>query len=207
MHASFLAQRFGVHSAVAAMLLVGGLFLAFRGGEAGATSKSECGPPGDFSPYVDATGCISLPTNYKTEFVHLGSWFIPGESGMTGGREPEGHTVFTQKSTVEAFKRTGQFPDGAVLVKSVRAFDNATLATGNAHWAAEQKIWFVMIKDSQNRFPDNPLWDEGWGWALFEAKDPSVNVATSFRENCFSCHIPRRDKDWVYIEGYPTLKK
>ena len=59
-----------------------------------------------------------------------------------------------------------------MLVKSVRAFDNATLTTGNAHWAAEQKIWFVMIKDSQNRFPDNPLWDEGWGWALFEAKDP-----------------------------------
>ena len=207
-----LTQRVGVPSALAVMLFGGVLFLALNGELADAKRGSDGGSLEEFSPYVDPSGRISLPMNYKTEFVHLGSWFIPGEGGQGGegeesGKRAEGHTVFTQKSTVEAFKRTGEFPDGAVLVKSVRAFDSATLTTGNAHWAAEQKIWFVMVKDTQDRFPGNPLWAESWGWALFQADEPSVNVATDFRRDCYACHLPRQDKDWVYTEGYPTLRQ
>jgi hypothetical protein len=39
-----------------------------------------------FSPYVDASGNISLPDDFRTTMVHLGSWFVPegGASGFQG---------------------------------------------------------------------------------------------------------------------------
>ena len=69
------------------------------------------------------------------------------------------------------------------------------------------KIWFVMIKDSKGRFPGNDLWGDGWGWALFEAKEPARNVATDYKTDCKLCHVPAKKDDWVYIRGYPVLKK
>jgi hypothetical protein len=62
-----------------------------------------------------------------------------------------------------------------------------------------------MIKDSKGRFPKNPLWAKGWGWALFDAKDPKRQIATSFNASCKACHIPATQDDWVYIRGYPIL--
>jgi hypothetical protein len=35
------------------------------------------------SPYVDAKGNISLPKDFRTSMVHLGSWFVP--SGDASG--------------------------------------------------------------------------------------------------------------------------
>ena len=64
-----------------------------------------------------------------------------------------------------------------------------------------------MIKDSKGRFPGNDLWGDGWGWGLFEAKDPKRNVATNFRTDCIPCHVPAKKDDWLYVRGYSILAK
>ena len=64
-----------------------------------------------FSPYVDEKGNISLPDNFRTTMAHLGSWFVP-EGDASGF-----HDVYTEKATIEAYRKTGKFPDGATLVK------------------------------------------------------------------------------------------
>jgi hypothetical protein len=61
------------------------------------------------------------------------------------------------------------------------------------------------FKDSKNRFTDNPLRGEGRGWALFKPDDRSKNVATDFQVDCLGCHVPAKDRDWVYTEAYPML--
>jgi hypothetical protein len=154
-----------------------------------------------FSPYVDASGNISLPDNFRTTMVHLGSWFVP-EGGASGF-----HDVYTEKESVAAYLRDGKFPDGATLVKELRASKSGSFTTGQgvSYATSGLKQWFVMIKDSKNRFVDNPLWGEGWGWALYKPDHPSKNVATNFKVDCLGCHIPAKDQDWVYIEAYPTL--
>jgi len=154
-----------------------------------------------FSPYVSDTGSISLPDEFRTTMVHLGSWFVP--AGDASGF----HDVYTQPETVDAFLKTGKFPDGAVLIKELRAHDSGDYTTGQgvSHANGTVKQWFVMVKDVENRFPDNPSWGKGWGWALFKTDDPSKNVSTDFNRDCFGCHVPARDNDWVYIEAYPTL--
>ncbi len=154
-----------------------------------------------FSPYVDASGQINLPEDFRSNMVHLGSWFVP--EGSSSGF----HDVYTEKETVDAFRETGKFPDGATLVKELRdsTASNYTTGAGVSHATDGLKQWFVMIKDTAGRFPDNPLWGEGWGWALYMPDDRNKNVATNYQIDCMGCHIPAKANDWVYIEAYPTL--
>ena len=116
------------------------------------------------------------------------------------------HNVYTQPETIAAYNKTGEFPDGAVLVKEVRESKADRLTTGHAAWSTDMKVWFVMIKDRQERFDDNDHWGDGWGWALFEAKDPTKNVSAGYDTSCLACHVPAEKNDWVYVYGYPDLK-
>jgi hypothetical protein len=156
-----------------------------------------------FSPYVDAQGNIEFPKDFRTSMVHLGSWFVP-EGGASGF-----HDVYTEKESVEVYRKTGKFPDGATLVKELRAATAGDYTTGQGVQFANSdlKQWFVMIKDSTNRFAGNPLWGDGWGWALYKPDNPEKNVATSYKSECLGCHVPAKDNDWVYTEAYPTLKR
>lgn len=159
-------------------------------------------PAGSFSPWVDDKGQISLPKDFRTRFVHLGSWAVTDEKSASRGM----HDVYTEASSVEHYRRTGRFPDGATLVKEVRAFSTGGLTTGNpVLWAGDPAVWFVMVKDGRGRFAGNPLWADGWGWALFKADAPQRNVATRYETDCQACHIPASKTDRVFIQGYPTL--
>jgi hypothetical protein len=134
--------------------------------------------------------------------AHLGEWFVP--EGPAAGF----HHVYTQPAAIEAYRATGVFPDGAVLVKELRKHRTANYTTGTGVASAtEVTQWFLMVKDAKGRFPDSPLWREGWGWALFKADAPGVNAATSFQADCQGCHIPARATDWVYTIGYPRLAR
>ena len=92
-------------------------------------------------------------------------------------------------------------------MKEVTRVGSDKLTTGQSHWATDIKLWFVMIKDAKGRFPGNDLWGDGWGWALFMANEPAHNVATDYTTDCRLCHIPARKDDWVYVRGYPALKR
>ena len=85
----------------------------------------------------------------------------------------EMHVVYARPEDVRAYRRDGKFPDGATLVKEVTRVGSEKLTTGQSHWATDIKLWFVMIKDAKGRFPGNDLWGDGWGWALFLAKEPA----------------------------------
>ena len=157
-----------------------------------------------FSPYVAKDGAISLPLDFRDKFLHLGTWAV-----ATKPDKPveELHSVYSRPEDVRAYRRDGKFPDGAVLVKEITRVDSAKMTTGQSTWSTGVKVWFVMVKDAKRRFPDNSLWGDGWGWALFEAKDPKRNVATDYKIDCKTCHIPAKKDDWVYVRGYPLLAK
>jgi Cytochrome P460 len=153
--------------------------------------------------YVDSKGAIALPKEFREKWTHLGSWFVPDEKAPGYGV----HDVYTQPGVVEAYKKTGQFPDGAVLVKEIRKARSARMTTGEASWAGDKSIWFVMVKDGKGRFKGNPHWGNGWGWALFKANDPTKDVSTNYEKDCIGCHIPAKNTDWVYVQGYPALRE
>ena len=156
----------------------------------------------NFSLYVDAEGNISFPEGFRSNMIHLGSWFVP--EGDAGGF----HDVYTEKETLEAFRNKGEFPDGSTLVKELRAANANTYTTGKniSHATSRIKQWFVMIKDSQGRFADNPVWGDGWGWALYKPGDTGKNLASNYKTDCLACHIPAKENDWIYVEAYPVLR-
>ena len=69
-----------------------------------------------------------------------------------------------------------------VLVKDVFWTEHASLTTGNAHWASNIKVWFVLIKDAKGRYPNNPLWGDGWGWALLKSDAPDKQVTVDHKK-------------------------
>jgi hypothetical protein len=94
-----------------------------------------------------------------------------------------------------------------VLVKEVFEATTAAMTTGTVSHAQKLKGWFVMVKDSKNSHPGNRLWGEGWGWSWFDAANPVKTTSKDFRTDCLGCHIPAKATDWIYVSGYPGLKK
>lgn len=191
--------------------LVAGVLIAIAPGLTNMTWSQLPFPPPEaeteteaetFSKYVDKDGTIRLPENFRQEWMHIGSWSVAKKQGED---VHEFHDVFTPKEIVEEFNRTGQWPDGAPMVKELRHASSAKLNTGWAAAPGDVKLWFVMIKDQKRRFKGHKDWGKGWGWAQFNADDPKKNVSKNYRISCLGCHIPRKNMDWVYLEGYPLL--
>jgi len=148
---------------------------------------------------VDSKGNIRRPSDYRDRYQVLGAYTVLDPKGN------EMHYTYASPGAAEIYRKNGRFADRTVLVKEVLATNHARLTTGDAHWAESTKVWFVMIKDDKGRFPNNPLWGNGWGWALFKADAPDTQVATDFRKDCLGCHIPAQQTDWIYVRGYPLL--
>ena len=154
-----------------------------------------------YKTIVNAKGDIVMPEDFRKNYAHLGSWFVP-EGDASGF-----HDVYMQPEAIAVYRKTGKFPDGAVLVKELRAHASKAMTTGMPAWANDKlKQWFVMVKDTQGRFKDNPNWGDGWGWALFKPGQ-NGNVSGNYKTTCLACHIPAKATDWIYVEGYPTLSK
>lgn len=164
---------------------------------------SQTGAAGTPSDLVDAGGNMRIPDNYRTGYEYLGSWAVAGED--RGSKQI--HTVYASPGAVAAYKRDGRFPDGTVLVKEV--FDAATgiMTTGTASHEDKLEGWFMMVKDGKNSHPDSKLWGNGWGWSWFDAPTPTKAKTVSFRAECLGCHVPAQATDWIYVQGYPGLKK
>lgn len=167
---------------------------------ASASAADAAAGPGAYGKYVDAEGNISVPDNFATDWAHMGSWAVAKDGGVEGI-----HNVYAPKEEVEYFRQHQEFRDGAMMVKEVRAARGAAHTTGDAHWAEDVQVWFLMVKDTQGRFEDNPLWGEGWGWALYNGGDRNKQVATDYKADCLGCHIPAEKTDWTYVYAYPLL--
>ena len=148
---------------------------------------------------VDKAGNIRKPVAYRDNYQALGTYTVLDPKG------DQMHATYASPGTAEYYRKNGKFADGTVLVKEVFGTDHAQMTTGDVHWASGTKVWFVMIKDEKGRYPGNPLWGDGWGWALFKSDAPDKQVATDYKKDCLGCHIPARTTDWVYIQGYPVL--
>jgi hypothetical protein len=169
-------------------------------GQMGTTTSSNVSKAGVIA---DASGNLHVPDAYRTTYQALGSWGVAAnnERGLK-----ELHVVYVSPGTIDAYRKSGRFPDDAVLVKEV--FETATqeMTTGTVSRAGTLKGWFVMMKDSNGRYAGNKLWGDGWGWSWFDATNPSKTTSTDYKVNCKSCHVPAQASDWIYVGGYPPLR-
>jgi hypothetical protein len=152
----------------------------------------------------DALGNLHVPDGYRTTYQWLGGWAVAAEQGP-GSKEL--HVVYASPGTIAAYRKDGRFPDGTVLVKEVFQAVTARMTTGSVSHAGMLKGWFVMMKDDSGRHAGNKLWGDGWGWSWFDADNPTKTTSTNYKTDCLGCHVPARASDWIYVEGYPPLKR
>jgi Cytochrome P460 len=159
------------------------------------------GARNDSVDLVDAQGNIRKPEGYRDRYQVLGAY-----TPVDLNNDTQMHYTYASPGAAEYYRKNGKFADGTVLVKQVFATDHAKMTTGDAHWATDTIVWFVMMKDDKGRYPGNPLWGDGWGWALYKADAPDKQVATNYKKDCLGCHVPAKSTDWIYVQGYPALK-
>ncbi len=164
-----------------------------------------------YGSLVDDAGNITLPKNFRSDWAFLGTWSIAEEDVETSSAASRHgaaglHNVYTQQGVTDYYQQNGNFPDGAVIVKELLKAITAPMTTGTVSRANEVEGWFVLVKDTEGRFSSNPLWGDGWGWALFNADQPDTPVTRNYKTECVGCHIPARNDDWIYINGYPVLE-
>jgi Cytochrome P460 len=174
------------------------IVLAALGSFRGATAQTR----GSFDgfKFVDTSGNIHKPADYRDMYHMLGSWTVLDPKGN------QLHFTYASPGAAEYYRRNKKFADGTVLVKEINGTDHAQMTTGNANWATNTMVWFMLIKDAKGRYPNNPLWGDGWRWALFKADAPDKQVATDYKKDCLGCHQPAKADDWIYVKGYPVLQ-
>lgn len=154
---------------------------------------------------VDAQGNFRVPDGYRTTYQHLGAWAVA--SGDTAQGSKELHDVYVSPKAVDAYRESADFPDGTVIVKEV--YDTATMqmTTGLVSRAMKLKGWFVMVRDKSNAHRGHKLWGDGWGWSWFDANLSTKTTTTDYSTECKGCHVPAEKTHWIYVEGYPALKR
>jgi hypothetical protein len=170
------------------------LMLANRVASAGGVTRADV---------VDANGNLRVPENYRTLYQALGTWAIAADSGR-GSKEM--HEVYASPGAIDAYRESGQFPDGTVLVKEVFGTSTTGMTTGIVSHDNTLKGWFVMVRDSRNTRQGNALWGDGWGWSWFDADKPLKTTSTDYKADCRGCHVPAQSTNWIYVNGYPPLR-
>jgi len=180
---------------IAAMIAVGAY---------GQMAETASGNGAKLEAVADANGNLHVPENYRAIYQSLGSWAIAADQGE-GSKEL--HVVYASPGTISAYRKNGNFPDGAVLVKEVYEAATQPMTTGTVSHAGNLKGWFVMVRDNVGRHAGNKLWGDGWGWSWFNADNPSKTTSTDYKTNCLPCHVPAQASEWVYVNGYPPLRR
>jgi hypothetical protein len=167
-------------------------------------SPSLAGPAAaDGRKAYDPDGHLHVPSDYRLTYEFIGTWAVAKDAGQ-GAKQL--HEVYASPGAVAAYKKTGHFPDGTVLVKEVLNADTRPMTTGTVSHEANLVGWFVMVRDSKNSHTTSKLWGDGWGWSWFNASDPVKTTSTNYKSDCQGCHIPAQASDWIYTYGYPALR-
>lgn len=152
---------------------------------------------------VKPDGTIVMTTqDYQRDWSLLGTFAHLGTDEVA-----QFNVVYTQPETVTAYRETGVFPEGAVLIKELRKGVTTNDGGGNVSSLGALTGWFVLIKPSKTDPPRGPLWGDGWGWAKFNVDAPDATITKNYRTDCIECHLPVEDTDWVHVDAYPVLHR
>jgi Cytochrome P460 len=154
-------------------------------------------------------GKLQIPKGFR-RWVFVGAPLTP--NGLNGGKAnfPEFHNVYIQAQNVEAYMKTGQFPEGTVIVKELTRLLNPTFPDGSRNEASGRGFFNgefngidLTVKDSKRFAKTN-----GWGFFSF-GHHPEPYEATPEEKpvsECAGCHMANVAKtDMTWVQFYPLL--
>jgi hypothetical protein len=155
-------------------------------------------------------GKLELPKGYR-RWVFVGAPLTP--NGLNNGKAgfPEYHHVYVEARNVDAYLKTGSFPEGTVIVKELTRVLNPTFPDGSRNEPSGRGFFNgefngidATVKDSK-RFPKT----NGWGFFTFghHPLPYAETAAESSVDECAGCHIANVAKtDMTWVQFYPILR-
>ena len=160
----------------------------------------------------DADGKLKLPDpNTFRRWVFVGAPLTP--NGLNNGKAgfPEYHHVYIEEKNVDAYLKTGSFPEGTIIVKELTRvldpkFPDGSRAepSGRGFFNGVYNGIDVTVKDSKRFAKTN-------GWGFFTFGHHPLPYAERAEEapasECASCHqtfVSKTDMTW--IQFYPLLR-
>jgi hypothetical protein len=135
---------------------------------------------------------IKPPVGYRNWF-HVNTMVVDKTSPVfesLGGM----HNVSVNSIGEPALKKGGPYPDRSVFVSDVHDF---TVSDGS--WVeGPRKVLAIMVKDKKKYASTG-----GWGWQAWAEGDPKKPLVTDAAKQCFECHQPKKDQDYVYSTYLP----
>jgi hypothetical protein len=174
------------------------------------------------SVVFNADGAVQVPTGFR-KWVFVGAPLTPeglndgkyncNADGMncTKSNFPEYHHVYIEQKNVDAYLKTGDFPEGTVIVKELTRVLNPTLPdssrkepSGRGYFNGVYNGIDMSIKDSKRFAKTN-----GWGFFTFGHYPMPYEKTSAERPvaECAGCHIANvAATDMTYIQFYPLLR-
>jgi hypothetical protein len=135
---------------------------------------------------------IKPPNGYRNWF-HVNTMIIDKASPLF---DPLGgmHNVHVNSVGEAALKKGGPYPDRTVFVTDLHEFS----VVDGAYVMGPLKGVAVMVKDAKKYAATG-----GWGFQLFGGGGPKKPIVTDAAKQCFACHAPKKDQDYVYSTYIP----
>jgi len=155
-------------------------------------------------------GKVKLPTGFR-KWVFVGAPLTP--NGLNNGNAgfSEYHNVYVEQRNVDAYLKTGTFPEGTVIVKELtRVLDpvfpdgSRKEPSGRGFFNGEFNGIDMTVKDGK-RFPKT----NGWGFFTFGHHPLPYEQAAAEAPitQCGGCHVANVAKtDMTWIQFYPLLR-
>ena len=162
------------------------------------------------SAVFNPDGTLQLPTGFR-KWVFVGAPLTP--NGLNNGKAnfPEYHHVYIEQKNVDAFLKTGEFPEGTLIIKELtRVLDpefpdgSRKEPSGRGFFNGEYNGIDATVKDSK-RFAET----NNWGFFTFghHPLPYADKAAESSAAQCAGCHqtyVAQTDMTW--IQFYPLLR-
>jgi len=135
---------------------------------------------------------IRPPSGYRHWF-HVNTMIVDKSSPLfetLGGM----HNVYVNSVGEAALKKGGPYPDRTMFATDLHEFSvsDGSYVEGNRKGVA------VMVKDAKKYASTG-----GWGFQFFAGGDPKKPFVTDAAKQCFECHQPKKDQDYVYSNYIP----
>jgi hypothetical protein len=160
--------------------------------------------PGGSRARFEGKDTLLRPAGYR-EWVFVGSSLgLRYDPDVKKAGRP-GQTyknVYINPEAYRAFRRTGKFPEGTVLVLEVFAKEEKREPGLQGSFAGRRVGLSAAVKDGK-RFKD--------GWAYFGFDGGGAKVKAKARPfakaSCWDCHHEKGEVDNVFTQFYPVLRE
>lgn len=130
---------------------------------------------------------IKYPVGYRSWF-HVNTMVVRMDSPLfdaIGGM----HNVYVNAKGLDALKKGAPYPENTVFVSDVHLVN----ASDGADVEGDRKGLAVMVKNRKKYAATG-----GWGFQVWGGGDPQMPVVTDAAKQCFECHQPKKDQDYVF---------